>query len=106
MEMSHSRMVRLTWLGFTGAMTNTETPSMSSENLTLVLGATGTTGRRVAARLVARGVPVRLGSRSGTPPFDWADETTWAPVLHGVSAAYLVSRVSQFLPQQAAAGRR
>jgi uncharacterized protein YbjT (DUF2867 family) len=71
-------------------MTNTETSSMSSENLTLVLGASGTTGRRVAARLVARGVPVRLGSRSGTPPFDWADETTWAPVLHGVSAAYLV----------------
>ncbi|MGI8815920.1 MAG: NmrA family transcriptional regulator [Pseudonocardia sp.] len=60
------------------------------ENLTLVLGATGTTGRRVAERLVARGVPVRLGSRSAEPPFDWEDETTWAPVLAGVRAAYLV----------------
>ncbi|MDQ2709066.1 MAG: NmrA family transcriptional regulator [Actinomycetota bacterium] len=60
------------------------------QNLTLVLGATGTIGRRVAERLLARDVPVRLGSRSAEPPFDWEDETTWAPVLAGVDAAYLV----------------
>jgi uncharacterized protein YbjT (DUF2867 family) len=59
-------------------------------NLTLVLGATGTTGRRVARRLAARGVPTRLGSRAGHPPFDWADEDTWPAVLDGVIAAYLV----------------
>jgi uncharacterized protein YbjT (DUF2867 family) len=59
-------------------------------NPTLVLGANGTTGRRVASRLAARGVPVRAGSRAGTPPFDWADERTWPAVLDGVSAAYLV----------------
>jgi uncharacterized protein YbjT (DUF2867 family) len=58
--------------------------------LTLVLGATGTTGRRVADRLAARGVATRLGSRSGQPPFDWADETTWPAVLRDVTAAYLV----------------
>jgi uncharacterized protein YbjT (DUF2867 family) len=67
-----------------GGMTNT------TENLTLVLGAQGTTGRRVAERLAARGVATRLGSRSGLPPFDWADERTWPAVLDGVSAAYLV----------------
>ena len=67
-----------------GGMTNT------TENLTLVLGAQGTTGRRVAERLAARGVATRLGSRSGLPPFDWADELTWPAVLDGVSAAYLV----------------
>ncbi|HEY0815758.1 MAG TPA: NmrA family transcriptional regulator, partial [Pseudonocardia sp.] len=59
-------------------------------NLTLVLGAGGTTGRRVASRLAARGVATRLGSRSGLPPFDWADERTWPAVLADVCAAYLV----------------
>ena len=43
---------------------------------TLVLGATGKTGRRVAERLTALGVPVRPGSRSGKPPFDWDDRAT------------------------------
>ena len=37
---------------------------------TLVLGGTGKTGRRVVERLEARGLPVRVGSRSGTPRFD------------------------------------
>ena len=61
-----------------------------TENLTLVLGANGTTGSRVASRLAARGVPTRLGSRSGEPPFDWADERTWPAVVQDVSAAYVV----------------
>ena len=56
---------------------------------TLVLGGTGKTGRRVAERLVARGVPIRLGSRSGEPPFDWEDGSTWAPALQGVESAYV-----------------
>jgi uncharacterized protein YbjT (DUF2867 family) len=56
---------------------------------TLVLGGTGKTGRRVAQRLAALGVPTRIGSRSGTPPFDWEDRATWAPVLDGVRSAYV-----------------
>ncbi len=56
---------------------------------TLVLGGTGKTGRRIVQRLSARGVPVRAGSRSGLPPFDWQDRETWAPALRGVSSAYL-----------------
>ena len=56
---------------------------------TLVLGGTGKTGRRVAERLAARGVPTRIGSRSGQPPFDWEDRSTWAPVLDGVGSAYI-----------------
>jgi len=59
-------------------------------NPTLVLGANGTTGRRVASRLAALGVPVRAGSRAGTPPFDWAEERTWPPAVDGVAAAYVV----------------
>lgn len=62
----------------------------STENsLTLVLGGTGKTGRRVAARLQAAGRPVRVGSRSGRPPFDWEDRATWEPALTGAAAAYV-----------------
>ena len=58
-------------------------------DMTLVLGGTGKTGRRVAERLSALGVPVRLGSRSAEPPFDWEKPETWAPTLEGVSSAYI-----------------
>ena len=57
--------------------------------LTLVLGGTGKTGRRVVERLRARDLPVRIGSRSASPPFDWEDRSTWAPALDGVGAVYL-----------------
>jgi uncharacterized protein YbjT (DUF2867 family) len=56
---------------------------------TLVLGGTSKTGRRVVERLTARALPVRIGSRSGAPPFDWEDRSTWAPVLEGVGSAYI-----------------
>ena len=56
---------------------------------TLVLGGTGKTGRRVVERLTARGLPVRVGSRSGEPRFDWEDRSTWDPVLEGAGAAYV-----------------
>lgn len=61
----------------------------ASQTLTLVLAGTGKTGRRIVTRLGVRGVPVRVGSRTGEPPFDWQDDTTWAPVLHGVSSVYV-----------------
>ncbi len=57
---------------------------------TLVLGGTGKTGRRVAQRLETLGVPTRIGSRSGTPRFDWDDATTWKPALQDVAAVYVV----------------
>ena len=56
---------------------------------TLVLGGTGKTGRRVAERLEARGLPVRIGSRSGEPPFDWEDRSTWATALEGMGSVYV-----------------
>lgn len=56
----------------------------------LVTGGTGTTGGRVVSRLRAQGAPVRVASRSGEPPFDWHDRTTWDSVLEGVKAVYLV----------------
>ncbi|MCK0166757.1 NAD(P)H-binding protein [Jannaschia sp. S6380] len=55
----------------------------------LVIGATGKTGARVAAKLEAKGLPVRRGSRSSSTPFDWEAPETWAPALTGARAAYV-----------------
>ncbi|MEL6960256.1 MAG: NmrA family NAD(P)-binding protein [Pseudomonadota bacterium] len=55
----------------------------------LIIGATGKTGARVAAKLEGKGVAVRRGSRRSETPFDWEDPGTWAPVLTGVSKAYV-----------------
>ena len=58
-------------------------------NLTLVLGGTGKTGRRVAERLDRMGWPTRIGSRSAEPCFDWNDRRTWAAALEGVASVYI-----------------
>lgn len=63
--------------------------SNPSNGLTLVLGGTGKTGRRVAQRLARRGVPTRIASRAADPVFDWEDRSTWDAVLDGVTAAYV-----------------
>jgi uncharacterized protein YbjT (DUF2867 family) len=55
----------------------------------LVIGGTGKTGRRVASRLTDRGLPVRIGSRAGSPPFDWDDPETWPAALAGADRVYL-----------------
>jgi uncharacterized protein YbjT (DUF2867 family) len=55
----------------------------------LILGGTGKTGRRLAERLTARGIPVRIGSRSAAPRFDWDAPASWAPALEGVGAVYI-----------------
>jgi uncharacterized protein YbjT (DUF2867 family) len=55
----------------------------------LMLGGTGKTGRRVVQRLQAKGVPVRVGTPSATPPFDWTDEATWPAALDGVGSVYV-----------------
>lgn len=55
----------------------------------LVLGATGKTGSRIAARLEERGHAVRRGSRNSPTPFDWEKPETWPSILEGVSAAYI-----------------
>jgi uncharacterized protein YbjT (DUF2867 family) len=63
----------------------------------LIIGATGTTGSRVAAFLQERGVPARLATRkpesAGQVRFDWADRETHPPALHGAPAVYLVAPV-------------
>ncbi|SDR22269.1 NAD(P)H-binding protein [Thermostaphylospora chromogena] len=66
----------------------TDTQQIRAETI-LVTGGTGKTGRRVADRLKRRGLPVRVGSRSGEPPFDWENRDTWKPALQGVGAVYI-----------------
>ncbi|MFD3471988.1 NAD(P)H-binding protein [Streptomyces sp. NPDC058682] len=57
--------------------------------ITLVIGGTGKTGRKVAEGLTAQGRPVRVGSRRGEPAFDWNDPTTWLAALEGVDRVYV-----------------
>lgn len=67
----------------------TEHTTQAQTQTTLVIGGTGKTGRRVVDRLGARGLPVRIGSRSAEPPFDWEDDSTWAAAVEDVTAAYI-----------------
>ena len=69
-----------------------------SETTTLVLGANGKTGRRVAERLTALGRPVRGVSRSTSPRFDWNDRSTWEAALRGTSAAYITYQPDLAVP--------
>jgi uncharacterized protein YbjT (DUF2867 family) len=83
----------------TSTSTAATAPAASSVSTTgeapgahVVLGATGKSGRRVADRLDALGLPVRRASRGGTDAttrFDWADESTWTRVLAGAESVYV-----------------
>ena len=78
------------------------------------MGRNGKTGRRVAERLRARGVPFRLASRSSAPAFDWNPESTWASALEGMSGVphlrsgpavpWVVEHVRRFVQRAVAAG--
>ncbi len=63
--------------------------TIDSPGLTLVLGATGKTGRHIVKRLQSKGTQFRPGSRSGNPRFDWSDQSTWSPCLQGIRSVYL-----------------
>jgi uncharacterized protein YbjT (DUF2867 family) len=70
-------------------MNTTHNPSRRSIGRVLVLGGTGKTGRRIAAGLEAQDIPIRIGSRSATPSFDWNNEAGWDACLQDVEAAYV-----------------
>ncbi len=70
-------------------MSNSNVTLENSNALTLVLGGSGKTGRRVVQRLESRGVPTRVGSRSASPSFDWAKPGEWDAVLDGVRSVYI-----------------
>ncbi|MGK5683153.1 NmrA family NAD(P)-binding protein [Actinoplanes sp. URMC 104] len=66
--------------------------------MTLLIGGTGKTGRRVADRLTAQGIDVRIASRHSATRFDWNDETTWQPAIEGERAAYVTFHPDLGLP--------
>ncbi|MFF0338145.1 NAD(P)H-binding protein [Kribbella sp. NPDC004875] len=80
----------------------------------LVLGGTGTTGRRVADQLRSSGHSVRTASRTGSDvPLDLDDPATWQPALTGITAAYLMEptvrpggRLARFTETALASGVR
>ncbi len=74
-------------------------PTPPHNETILVLGGTGKTGRRIVSRLHTLGRNVRIGSRSGTPPFLWEDVTTWAPALQDITSVYI-----SYTPDLAAPG--
>ncbi|OJX52680.1 MAG: NmrA family transcriptional regulator [Flavobacterium sp. 38-13] len=55
----------------------------------LVLGANGKTGSRVVERLEKKNLPVRKGSRSMVPKFDWEHSENWKEVLKDISSIYI-----------------
>ncbi|WP_410640635.1 NAD(P)H-binding protein [Amycolatopsis sp. lyj-346] len=68
----------------------------------LVLGGTGTTGRRVVTRLRAAGFTARAATRkpgeAGQVRFDWTDRSTHADALRGASAVYLLAPIGEAEP--------
>lgn len=55
----------------------------------LVIGGTGKTGRRVVEQLQNKGIESRIGSRQGTPNFDWNNKDTWVEALDGIEKMYV-----------------
>ena len=70
-------------------MKSISTKEQKQDGLTLVLGGTGKTGRRILTRLEAKGIATRIGSRSAVPAFDWNNEANWDDCLDGVDAVYI-----------------
>ena len=65
---------------------------------TLITGATGKTGQRVARRLQTLDHDVRAVTRHSAPRFDWHDRTTWSEALDGCESAYLTFQPDLGLP--------
>lgn len=68
---------------------NNNTNESAVQGLTLILGGTGKTGRRIAERLEAKGTAIRIGSRAAAPSFDWNRPSGWDACLQGVESVYL-----------------
>ena len=71
---------------------------MKTNQTILVTGGNGKTGRRVAQRLAALGKSVRIGSRNGSPAFDWENAATWAGALDGIHAVYIAFQPDLAVP--------
>ncbi|MEQ8477458.1 NAD(P)H-binding protein [Fulvivirga sp.] len=68
------------------------------KNNILVIGGTGKTGRKVVEKLKALDYPVRVGSRSASPSFDWNDQTTWTNALEDIEKMYITYQPDLAVP--------
>ncbi|NML21277.1 NmrA family NAD(P)-binding protein [Pseudoflavitalea sp. G-6-1-2] len=64
----------------------------------LVLGGNGKTGKRIVQKLNELSIPVRVGSRSGEPAFDWNDRSTWEAAMQGMKAVYIAYQPDLSVP--------
>lgn len=87
---------------------------MTTEQNISVLGATGKTGRRIAAQLRGEGHRVRAASRRGTHRFDWDEQASWSAVVSDADGIYILpheapggnERLAKFTRLAAQAGVR
>ncbi|MFD7665559.1 NAD(P)H-binding protein [Streptomyces sp. NPDC059788] len=68
-----------------------------TEHQILITGGTGKVGGRAVSQLRAKGAPVRVGSRSSDPRFDWTDQSTWDAALEGVKKVFIVPHDGELL---------
>lgn len=75
------------------------------QNPILITGGTGTTGSRIASRLIELGHRVRIASRKKGALadaeyvyFNWRDASSFTPALEQVKQIYLVAPVGVFDP--------
>ncbi|WP_440119194.1 ergot alkaloid biosynthesis protein [Paenibacillus sp. QZ-Y1] len=81
---------------------------INDKPLTLITGANGKTGSRIAALLQERKYPVRLAGRSNPTSnraensvyFDWYDPSTFAAALKNVDHVYLVVPAMDMNPEE------
>lgn len=64
----------------------------------LVIGGTGKTGRKVVDQLTALNMNVRVGSRNGSPAFDWENPETWPEALVGIERVYITFQPDLAVP--------
>ncbi|WP_299111518.1 NAD(P)H-binding protein [uncultured Winogradskyella sp.] len=64
----------------------------------LVIGGTGKTGKRIVNLLHKLDHNVRIGSRGGSPAFDWHNPEGWSEAIQGMDAIYITYQPDLAVP--------
>lgn len=64
----------------------------------LVIGGTGKTGKRIVNLLNNLGHNVRVGSRGGSPAFDWHQPEGWPAAVEGIDRIYITYQPDLAVP--------
>ena len=68
------------------------------KNNILVIGGTGKTGKRIVHLLNKAGHNVRIGSRNGSPAFDWHKPEEWPAAVEDMNAIYITYQPDLAVP--------